>query len=410
MKNQPVPGMKDLTDQASIYRSLENDFFRILLSENFKEIRTPILESKSLFSRSVGDESDIVQKEMFETKTDEFVLRPENTAPIVRALLNNYKVPAKFAYFSPQFRKEQPQLGRLRQFYQYGFEMFGDSAPQSEIEALLIVKKLYDTWGLKQYEIEVNYLGNSQERANYLVALRSYLNKNMDNLSDNSKKRLDRNVLRVLDSKELCDQEVIKNAPIILEYLLPESMEQWNKFLNIANSLSLDIKVNPRLVRGLDYYTGMVFEVSDTSGRLGSQKALGGGGRYDNLCKELGGQDTPAFGFAGGVERLIIALDLKEVVPVKTKVSMVTTEPSLIPLFYKIKEKNPDVFVDILFDYNTKFKKMFKRADKNDFDFVIIMGQDELMNNKFKVKNLKTGQETDFLDLNSQMDLKLFLK
>lgn len=406
MKNQPAPGMKDLISEASIYRRLEDDFFKILKLESFKEIRTPILESKNLFSRSVGDASDIVEKEMFETKTDDLVLRPENTAAIVRAVLNDYKVPAKFGYFAPQFRKERPQLGRLRQFYQYGFEMFGDTAPQSEIESLLLISKLYKKWGLSNYEIQVNYLGSGDERSEYLNKLTKYFTDNKDKLSDNSKKRLEKNVLRILDSKEKEDQDLISSAPLILDSLSESSLKLWNQFLEIAKAVNLKLVINPRLVRGLDYYTGMVFEVVDTSGKLGSQKALGGGGRYDNLCKELGGMETPAFGFAGGVERLIIALDLKDESVVLNKFGLMTTELEVLETFVKIKEKNSDIYVDILFNTNLGFKKMFKRADKNNLDYVLIVGKDELLSNSFKVKNLKTGEEKEYTGLSDNLLLK----
>lgn len=404
MKYPLTPGMKDLVLEAPLYRKLESEFMELLLSQGFSEIRTPILEAKELFVRSVGGDSDIVSKEMFTTE-DGLVLRPENTAPIVRALLNDQELPKKLVYFSPQFRKERPQKGRLRQFYQYGFEMFGETAPQSELEGLLIIDQLYKKWGLTNFEIQVNYLGNTQERENYLTVLKEFLTTNQDKLSSKSKERLSSNVLRILDSKDEGDQLVVSQAPKILDYLSPESSQSWNQFLDTAKSLGLNLIVNPLLVRGLDYYTGMVFEVVDTSGNLGSQKALGGGGRYDKLMQDLGGQNLPAFGFAGGVERLVLALN-KPIEPNdRQSIGLITTENLVLPMFVELKNKFSNLNIDICFNTKLGFKKMFKRADKLKCSKVIIVGSSELQGGFVKVKDLATGNEAILNISIAQLDL-----
>lgn len=393
MKYQVPMGMKDITQESKIYRKLEDNFFKILLQEDFTEIRTPILEDKSLFIRSVGESSDIVSKEMFETK-DGLVLRPENTAPVMRAFVNDQNINTKLAYFAPQFRRERPQKGRYRQFYQYGFEIINESAPQSEISSLLLIKRIYEQWGLTKYEFQVNYLGDKQDRENYIKTLTDYLRGVESKLSKISQERLQSNVLRILDSKEGEDQDIIKQAPSILDSLSENSKNQWQNILKLAQLVGLNIVINPLLVRGLDYYTGMVFEVVDTSGQLGSQKALGGGGRYDSLSKELGGPDVSAFGFAGGVERLILALNITNLPLSETKIGLITTEESVLSSFISLKAQFPMVKVDINYNCAMGFKKMFKRADKIGCTKVLIVGTQELSAGVVKVKDMVSGVET----------------
>jgi histidyl-tRNA synthetase len=406
MKYQVPMGMKDLTVESKIYRKLEEDFFEVLLQEGFLEIRTPILEDKQLFTRSVGEGSDIVTKEMFETK-DGLVLRPENTAPVMRAYVNDQSINPKLAYFSPQFRRERPQKGRLRQFYQYGFEIINEASPQAEISSLLLINKLLSKWNLTEYEIQVNFLGDKTDRANYLVKLTEYLTTVKDQLSPLSQDRLSGNVLRILDSKEPADQAIIAAAPVILDSLSQASKDQWEQILTLSKVLGLQLVINPYLVRGLDYYTGMVLEVVDKSNRLGSQKALGGGGRYDNLSKDLGGPQVSAFGFAGGVERLLLALNLPSE-PIKTKplkIGLITTEMSVLPEFVRLKDKFPNLLVDINYNCALGFKKMFKRADKAQCTKVVIVGQQELTTQTVKVKDLTTGVETVLSTTVSDLDL-----
>lgn len=405
MKYVVAPGMKDLIKESPIYRKLETDFINLCLLNNFQEIRTPILESRDLFVRSVGEASDIVEKEMF--TCDDLVLRPENTAPIVRAFLTQNLENGRYCYFAPQFRKERPQKGRFRQFYQYGFEMFGDNSPQLEIEGLLLIKSLYTQWKLSDFKIEVNYLGNFEERAKYLEALKDYFKSVYESLSETSKKRYESNTLRILDSKELCDQMLIANAPVINDYLTEESLNKWNKILNLCSLLEIKVEVNPRLVRGLDYYTGLVFEVIDTSGNLGSQKALGGGGRYDQLCADLGGKSIPAFGFAGGVERLILALNLNEekFIDRQPLVCLITNKPEILPLLVNKKNLEPKLKIDICFSPEMGFKKMFKRADRLQARFVIILAEDELSKNQVKIKDMTSGNEATFKGALSDLDL-----
>lgn len=393
-----------LSNNSELFRQLDNEYSSFMKKENFEEIRTPILEEKSLFQRSAGESSDIVQKEMFET-IDGYVLRPENTAPVVRSYIENYKKYSKYFYFGPQFRKERPQLGRLRQFYQYGFEIFGDSAPQSEIESLILVNNLYKLWGLSEFEINVNFLGSEIDRSNYILELEKFLLKNKEDLSEESKKRLSTNLLRILDSKNEQDKIILKNAPIITNYLTKESKKEFDKIIEIAESLNINLKLNPFLVRGLDYYTGFVFEVLDTSKKLGSQNALGGGGRYNNLIKELGGQNTPAFGFAGGVERLILSKEMTYAQNKIIKISILTSQKESLVKFLDFKTRNKNLYIDIFFNNEFSFKKVFKRADQLGFDFVLIEGDIEFSNNYYKIKNLKTGNESILKNLDDIISL-----
>ena len=402
MKLNPAPGMKDIINESPIYRKLETEFFALCSLNGLKEIRTPILESKDLFVRSVGESSDIVEKEMFET--GDLVLRPENTAPIVRAFLSQNLTTAKYCYFSPQFRKERPQKGRYRQFYHYGFEMFGEASPQLEIESLCLIQKMYKQWNLTNYQIEINYLGETSERQDYISALKQYFTQNLSALSEQSKKRLNTNVLRILDSKEVEDQLLIQMAPSILNYLSEASQIKWQKILELCKLLNIPVTINDRLVRGLDYYTGLVFEIVDTSGNLGSQKALGGGGRYDNLCQELGGNATAGFGFAGGVERLLIALNLNEVEVESNLICLITNKEEYLPLLVNKKSLN-NLNIDICFTPQIGFKKMFKRADKLNAQYVVIAAEDEIKNNCLKIKQLSSGKEVSFSGDLSSLEL-----
>lgn len=394
MKYQCPPGMKDLVSEAALFRKLENDFMETLLNSGFQEIRTPMLEAKELFCRSVGEESDIVSKEMFET-LDGLVLRPENTAAIMRAVVANQSlIPSNLCYFAPQFRKERPQKGRLRQFYQYGFELIGEAAPEAEIKSLILINQLFAKWNLSQYEIQVNYLGNTEDRKKYLSVLTKFLQDNKNSLSVKSQSRLTGNVLRILDSKEELDVALLKSAPKILDYLGPESQKEWQLFLELAQLAKIKLTINPYLVRGLDYYTGVVLEVVDLSNNLGSQNALGGGGRYDGLSQALGGPALSAFGFAGGVERLILALNLSEIKTNSEKIGLISNEAETIPLFMELKNKFATLNIDINFNYTLGFKKMFKRADKINCTKVVIYGSNEREQGIVKIKDMKTGTET----------------
>jgi histidyl-tRNA synthetase len=405
MKYQCPPGMKDLVEESSLYRKLEEDFFNLLLRQSFTEIRTPILENKDLFIRSVGESSDIVKKEMF--VSEDLVLRPENTASILRAYLNNQDISKRLAYFAPQFRKERPQKGRLRQFYQYGFEILEEKSPQAEIEALTLISQLYQNWGLKDFKIQINFLGNNQDRENYKQALVKYFSDNFNQLSSLSQERLNINALRILDSKEKSDQDLVLKAPKILDYLGEESNKEWKTILNLTKVLNISVEVNPCLVRGLDYYNGLVFEIIDTSNNLGSQNALGGGGRYDNLSEQLGGGKISAFGFAGGVERLILALNLQPIKKTNNKIGLITTEEQVLVKFLNLKNQYPELNIDINYNTNLGFKKMFKRADKNNCTKVVIVGANELDNNCVKVKDMVSGLETTLNVSIDQLNLRL---
>lgn len=394
MKIKAPTGMKDLIgNDLSKFRELEAIWKKAVEAEGFNEIITPILEEKALFVRSVGEFSDIVSKEMF--VCDDLVLRPEGTAPVMRSFLeNNLILPQKLFYYAPFFRKERPQKGRFRQFYQYGIEILGESCPQAEIDLLMLLQKFYTSLNVK-FRFEVNYLPSEAALKQYEEELKKFYQENISVLSESSKERLNKgSILRILDSKE--DKAINQKAPLVLSFLSPEDKVQWDKILELLTKFKVPVTINPSLVRGLDYYQGFVFEVIDESNTLGSQNALGGGGRYNKLASQLGSKEVvSAVGFGGGVERLLYQLNFLFAEP-KSKVGFICSEESEIINLYNLKTSltKEGFIVDVCLDPSIGFKKMFKRLDKMNFDFAVIIGKDELEWNYYKVKNLKTGAES----------------
>lgn len=391
-KLQAPMGMKDFygKDLASL-KELERLWLLELENNNFSEIRTPVLEEKELFIRSVGEFSDIVSKEMF--SCDDLVLRPEGTAPVMRCVLeNSLPLPQYLSYFSSFFRKERPQKGRFRQFYQYGCEVLGESEPQAEIKVLSLIKRFYDKLNIK-YRFELNYLPSEDALRTYEEALTSFYQANLNLLSETSKTRLNnQTVLRILDSKE--DRKLNETAPKVTDFLSEEDSKKWNKILSLLEKLKIPYTLNPALVRGLDYYEGLVFEVVDESNTLGAQNALGGGGRYNKLSTQLGSKEKiSAFGFGGGAERLLYQLSLEEKAS-KTKVGLISSEDIIVELeVLRGKLESQNLMVDLNYDYTLGFKKMFKRLDKLKVNYVVVVGSTELSGNFCKVKNLTTGEE-----------------
>lgn len=398
MKIKVPTGMRDLLgDDLKNFRDLESAWKNSAEQENFSEIITPILEEKSLFVRSVGEFSDIVSKEMFEC--EDLVLRPEGTAPVMRCVLEkNLPVPQKFFYYAPFFRKERPQKGRFRQFYQYGIEILGENSPQAEIETLKMIQTFYGKLNVK-FRFEVNYIPAEAELKSYESSLAIFYKDNEGQLSTNAKEKLAKgSILRILDSKE--DKTLNESAPQILNFLSEKEKEEWNLILKLLTTLNISFKINPALVRGLDYYQGFVFEVVDESNTLGSQNALGGGGRYNKLSTQLESKEPiSAFGFGGGVERLLYQVDFPAEAK-KTKVGFICTESSEVETLCRLKDKLQveGLIVDICFDFNLGFKKMFKRLDRMNFDYAVIIGKNEIDNNFYKIKNLATGVEVTILE------------
>ncbi len=312
---QNIRGTKDLFFEEILKWHFVEEYFRkISTLFGYNELRTPIFERTEVFQRSIGETSDIVNKEMytFQDKGGESItLRPEMTAALVRCVvqhnLYNLYQNLRLWYFGPFFRYERPQKGRLRQFHQYGAECIGSPYPESDAEIIFLAISIINSLNINNYSLEINSIGNLNSREKYKIELLNYLKDNINNLSEESKNRLNINPLRILDSKDEKDRKIIDKCPNILEYLDDESKEHFDLLINILDKSNIKYSIQPKLVRGLDYYSHTVFELR--SNTLGSQDAFGGGGRYNNLIEELGGKPTPAVGFALGVERLILIME-----------------------------------------------------------------------------------------------------
>ena len=321
MKLQRPKGTNDiLPGESEKWQFVEEKMRQVFSDYHFSEIRTPIFEHYEVISRSVGDTTDIVTKEMYDfyDKGDRHVtLRPEGTAPIVRSYVENKKFapevqkPFKVYYTGPMFRYERPQAGRLREFHQIGVENFGSNNPATDVETIAMAKAFFDALGVKDIKLVINSLGDSETRTQYREALIAYLSQHLDQLSSDSKRRLHDNPLRVLDSKEQADIAIVKDAPSILDFLSEASQQHLSAVTTMLDSLGIAYQIDQNMVRGLDYYNDTIFEFMTTI--KGKELTLCGGGRYDGLVSYFGGPDTPAFGFGLGVERLLLVLEAQNI-------------------------------------------------------------------------------------------------
>lgn len=368
----------------------------------FQEIRTPVFEKTELFLRGVGEGTDIVNKEMytFQDKGDRsLTLRPEGTAPAMRALIENrldLKNPVqKLFYIQPMFRYERAQAGRYRQHHQFGVEAIGIKSPYQDAEVIDMIYTLYRRLGLQNLSVKLNSLGDPESRQRYKQVLVKYLEENRERLSKDSRERLSQNPLRVLDSKAEEDQPIIEGAPSILEFLSAEASLHFEKLKELLNQLCIPFTIAPRLVRGLDYYNYTVFEIVTTS--LGAQNSIAGGGRYDGLIKSLGGPDLPAFGFGTGLERIIQTMIKQEAVSVEKPAPIVT----LIPLgedaellafkfIHLLREKGIGSEMEM---GQKKVGKAMAKAEKSGSHYVAVLGDSELKSQKFRLKEMATGEE-----------------
>ena len=302
-----------LPDETPTWRALEQIIHEEAAKFNFQEIRTPILEPTELIKRGVGQLTDIVTKEIFAFQKGDthYVLRPELTAPVVRSYVQHHLDQRggvqKLYYIGPMFRAERPQKGRQRQFHQFGLEVIGSADPIADVETIAFMMRIYERIEIKNFTLKLNSVGDPESRERYKNILKDYLEPNRTQLSELSQQRLDKNPMRILDSKEPEDQEFIANAPVIQDYLNEDSALHFEQVKRGLESLDIAFEIDPHLVRGMDYYTRTAFELSSPD--LGSQDALAGGGRYDLLVEEIGGKPTPAVGFAVGMERLLIACE-----------------------------------------------------------------------------------------------------
>ncbi len=402
---QAIRGTKDILP-ANIpkWHFVEEKFRQITKHFGYKELRTPIFEKVEVFDRTIGENTDIVNKEMY-TFTDKggdmITLRPEMTAALVRALVQNnllaQTILLRLWYFGPFFRYERPQKGRQRQFHQFGIECLGSEFPESDVEVITLADKLFKSLGIKEYKLLINSLGNNNSRSKYKEVLVDFLNDGRENLSEDSRRRIDTNPLRVLDSKNEQDRKILEDAPIILDYLDDESKSHFETVTANLDYLEIKYEIEPRLVRGLDYYSHTVFEFQ--SSYLGSQDSFGGGGRYDGLVEQLGGKATPAVGFALGVERLILILEqinaFNELYET-TDFYIVTHGEEAIALSLHISDLLRSKGYAVVNELNRRsMKAQMREANRLQSKYVVIIGEDEVKNNKVLLKDLGNGEQKE---------------
>ncbi|MEM9074222.1 MAG: histidine--tRNA ligase [Myxococcota bacterium] len=407
-KLRTVKGMNDvLPAEIDRWHRLETTFRRRVERYGFGEVRTPILETTELFVRGIGEVTDIVEKEMYtfvdkagEGKTGKrLTLRPEGTASCVRAYLEHNiqsKEPvSKWYYLGPMYRRERPAKGRYRQFYQAGCEIYGDPGPFVDAELIDMVVRFLGELGVEDVEVLINSLGHGDTRERYREALLQYLRPKASELSADSQRRLERNPLRVLDSKAPQDQEIAAGAPQILEFLSEEDAAHFADLKATLDALGTPYRVDPHLVRGLDYYTRTLFEVRGRGGDLGAQNALCGGGRYDNMIGDLGGPKTPAIGFALGIERLLLAMAPRER-DAGLDAFVIVQKPELrtraVVLSRSLRDEGLRVDVDLR---GNSLKSQLRRADKSGARFAIVLGEAELAAESVQLKDLREHTTRD---------------
>src|SRR6056297_2070030 len=368
---------------------------------NLEEIRTPIMEQTELIIRGIGQLTDIVSKEIFSFSRgdDNYVLRPELTAPVVRSYVEHHLEQRggsqKLYYIGPMFRAERPQKGRQRQFHQFGIEVIGSDDPVADVEVIAFMIHIYQKIGITNTTLKLNSIGDPESRKNYVEALKNHLEPNLENLSDVSQERFKKNPLRILDSKEKEDQPFIDAAPLITDYLSEKSKKHYQKVKEYLTDLGISFETDPYLVRGMDYYTETAFEL--ISPDLGSQDALAGGGRYDLLVEEIGGQPTPAVGFAAGMERLLIACEELDITLNDDKsvdIYIVTIGDNARTWALNHLPKLRANGISAAMDYmGRSVKAQMKDADRENAKYTIIVGDNELKEGKFTLRDMKASEE-----------------
>jgi histidyl-tRNA synthetase len=418
MKLQSIRGMNDLLpEQSATWQYLENTVARVLSRYSYREIRFPVLEQTELFKRAVGEVTDIVEKEMYsfdDRNGDNLSLRPEGTAGCVRACTENgllHNQTQRLWYSGPMFRHERPQKGRLRQFHQVGVEAFGLSGPDIDAELLLLTARLWKELGIDHaVTLQINSLGTSADRANYRAALVDYLSARKDQLDEDSQRRLDNNPMRILDSKNPQTQALLNDAPSLADFIDQESQDHFKQLRDTLDAAGVAYQINPRLVRGLDYYSKTVFEWVTT--QLGAQGTVCAGGRYDGLVEQLGGKPCPGVGFAMGVERLVLLLDELGVVPDSVGqtvdvylVAVGDVETQALVLGENLRSNCPTIRLQTNCGGGS-FKSQMKKADKSAASIALILGENEAADKKIGVKFLREVRSQETVD---QADLADYL-
>ena len=401
-----VKGTQDiLPDQSSRWQDLELTIQKIMDRYGYKEIRTPAFENTEVFLRGVGQETDIVSKEMY-SWTDQggnnLTLKPELTAPVVRSFiqhnLGQINSINKLYYIDSLFRRERPQKGRYREFHQFGVEVFGSEYPEVDVEVIALAMYVFNNMGLENLTLNLNSIGSPECRKNYRDAIKDFLEPHFDDLSKTSQDRYNNNPLRILDSKSPDEKELLKGAPDISDYWTSDDKSHFDEVCNLLKKIEIDYQLSPNLVRGLDYYTRTTFEI--TSNELGAQNAICGGGRYDELVENLGGKPTPGIGFAAGIERLLLA-SRSEHKQENIQIYIVgigdSVRATLITLAENLRKNNFKTSFDYL---RRSMKAQMREANKLGARYAIILGEDELKDKSVIIKDLSTSdQEKIALDL-----------
>ncbi|WP_294952850.1 histidine--tRNA ligase [uncultured Eubacterium sp.] len=400
-----IKGTKDVLPSES-YKNQYIEATCLGVAENFgyKEMRTPVFEHTELFQRGVGDTTDVVQKEMytFDDKGGRSItLRPEGTAGAARSFLenglSNEALPQKICYLTSCYRYEKPQTGRLREFHQFGIECFGAASPLADAEMIALAKQIFDELGVKDLHLEINSIGCPKCRAEYHKALKEYFTSRIDELCDTCRDRLDRNPMRILDCKSPVCSEIAKDAPVVLDYLCDECREHFEKTKSYLDASNIEYIVNPQIVRGLDYYTKTVFEfVSDS---IGSQGTVCGGGRYDGLIEELGGQHTPSLGFGMGLERLQLVMEAQGCEfpePSRPDLFIVAMGDKATLKAIEIAKDMRDEGYSVVYDLNGRsLRAQMKYADKCNAKYNVVIGDNEVDTKTAILKDMATGEQSE---------------
>ncbi|WP_288061292.1 histidine--tRNA ligase [Rodentibacter caecimuris] len=412
---QAIRGMNDCPPTESpLWQWVEMQVREVLNSYGYSEVRMPIVESTPLFARAIGEVTDVVSKEMytFWDNDEQLTLRPEGTAGCVRAAIEHgwiYNNEQRLWYMGPMFRHERPQKGRYRQFHQAGVEVFGIANPEIDAELIILTARLWKKLGIdQQVSLQLNSIGSLEARASYRSALVEFLEKYQDLMSEEEKERLVKNPLRILDTKNQELQKVLDNAPKLLDYLDEESRTHFAQLCALLDEVGIQYEINPKLVRGLDYYNKTVFEWVTSA--LGAQGSVCGGGRYDGLVEQLGGHATSGVGFAMGLERLVLLVqELNVAIPLKSAVDIYVihqgenTTLAALQIAEKIRSTLPHLRV-MQHCSGGNFKKQFKRADKSGATLALVIGESEVQNSQVVVKHLHGGVEQQTFEVEQVID------
>lgn len=412
---QAIRGMNDCSPTESpLWQWIEGQVRQILSSYGYSEVRMPIVESTPLFARAIGEVTDVVSKEMytFWDNDEQLTLRPEGTAGCVRAAIEHgwiYNNEQRLWYMGPMFRHERPQKGRYRQFHQAGVEVFGIATPEIDAELIILTARLWKALGIDQHvSLQLNSIGSLEARVNYRSALVAFLENHQDLMSEEEKERLVKNPLRILDTKNQALQDVLDSAPKLLDYLDDESREHFAQLCGLLDAVGIQYEINPKLVRGLDYYNKTVFEWVTSA--LGAQGTVCGGGRYDGLVEQLGGHATSGVGFAMGLERLVLLVqEVNKSIPVKSAVDIYVvyqgegTTLAAFQLAEKLRSELPHLST-MLHCSGGNFKKQFKRADKSGATLALVLGESEVQNNQVVVKHLLGAAEQQTIDVDNLIE------